>query len=659
MRALVALGTALPALLAAATPAKAAFDVTPLACTARPQPTRADPRYVEALAVFGYHSPNAAPVDIPYGADNIMLQPPNYAADQTLRFLPGTHEVAWYRPFLPAEQPVQQWILQGAVAGTDDAVCGGAMPPDPLPVPTLGSGRSAAVGDPLAVSADRTGDGIVLTGIERCDGSVCKLVADLDRPRTPRTSYMVSPGDAGYDVRLIAIRVTMRGWTSALSPRVSVPGPATAPPPHEPVDPTAVTPEPLRQPTVSGTAGGGFTLTADPGRWAGASEPSLDVRWQRCDPAGCADIAGATGNAYVPGAGDAGHRLRAVISATATGLTAFAGSWVTETAASEPTAPITPAPLLQSAPVIAGQPDVGSLLTLADPGRFDADVARTVQWQSCAPGDCRDVPGATGMSYAVRPDDAGREIRAAVTATTPGGRTVAVSNRIGPAGAVRSIGAPRVLGDAGSELWTDGGSWAGTPAPGLSFEWLRCDAAGSRCAAIPGATAPGYASTAADRGATLRARVTAGNGFSSATATSAPSARIEHVEAAASASDRTRPVVSQLTATPQRFRRSTMLTTLSPVHATRVRKGTIVTFRLSEDAWVRVDVARRHAGRHRTVATLTKVLRAGDHRLRFTGRLPRARGGKLAAGGYLLEIRATDAAGNVSPQRVERIRIVR
>jgi hypothetical protein len=59
------------------------------------------------------------------------------------------------------------------------------------------------------------------------------------------------------------------------------------------------------------------------------------------------------------------------------------------------------------------------------------------------------------------------------------------------------------------------------------------------------------------------------------------------------------------------------------------------------------------------MATLTRVLGTGDHRLRFTGRLPRAQGGKLPAGAYLLSVRATDAAGNVSRQRVVRIRIVR
>jgi hypothetical protein len=123
--------------------------------------------------------------------------------------------------------------------------------------------------------------------------------------------------------------------------------------------------------------------------------------------------------------------------------------------------------------------------------------------------------------------------------------------------------------------------------------------------------------------------------------------------------DRIRPVITGLRAAPQHFRRSAMVTTLTPVRAPSVRRGTILGLHLSEAAWVRVDVARRGAGTHRTIATLTRVLSAGEHRLRFTGRLPRAQGGKLPTGSYLLDVRATDAAGNVSRQRVVRIRIVR
>jgi hypothetical protein len=115
------------------------------------------------------------------------------------------------------------------------------------------------------------------------------------------------------------------------------------------------------------------------------------------------------------------------------------------------------------------------------------------------------------------------------------------------------------------------------------------------------------------------------------------------------------PVLSRLAATPRRFRAGRTLTRLTPLRARRVRTGTILRLRLSEDAFVRIDVMR---GRH-TVATLTRVLGQGTHRLRFTGRLPRGQGGTLAPGAYRLAVRATDAAGNVSRQRVLRIRIVR
>jgi hypothetical protein len=661
VRALVALGATLPALLATAAPASAAFNVTPLGCLARPQPFLANGE-TAGVAVFGYVNPNSADVNIPFGSDNLVLQPPNFRAGQPTTFLAGRHEAAWVTPFSLGLQPVTTWVLQGAVASTSDAVCGGGAAAQPLAPPTLGSGAaSAAVGDALAVAVDRTSaGGPVLTAVERCAGAACAPATDTDNPRSPRTTYSVTAADAGYDLRLVAIRLTMRGWSSALSARVAVTGPATGPAPQEPAaDASADAPEPLRKPSIAGTPGRGFTLSADPGHWAGSVDPSLAVRWQRCDATACTNIPGATGNAYVPGADDVGTRLRAVVGATASGLSTFVPTGtVTEVAASEPTPPVTPAPALESAPVIAGRADVGGELTLTGDGRFDVSVTRAIQWQSCAGSDCRDVPGATGTSYRVRDADAGHDLRAAVTATSAGGRTAAASNRIGPAGAVREIAAPRVLGTPapGTTVWTDGGSWIGVPAPGLGFQWLRCDAAGNACGKIAGATSPGYTPGTADLGRTLRAQVTAGNGFSAATATSASSAVVTPPDAAPEtlpSADRSRPVISGLAATPSRFRRSAMVTTLAPVRAPRVRRGTIVRLRLSEAAWVRVDVARGH----RTIATLTRVLSAGDHRLRFTGRLSRAQGGKLPAGGYLLAVRATDAAGNVSRQRVVRVRI--
>jgi hypothetical protein len=69
------------------------------------------------------------------------------------------------------------------------------------------------------------------------------------------------------------------------------------------------------------------------------------------------------------------------------------------------------------------------------------------------------------------------------------------------------------------------GSWDGT---GLSFayQWLRCDADGTDCVPIPGATAVNYTPTAGDVGHALQFCVTATNSGGSATSCSAPTAAV-------------------------------------------------------------------------------------------------------------------------------------
>src|SRR4029077_7938566 len=75
-----------------------------------------------------------------------------------------------------------------------------------------------------------------------------------------------------------------------------------------------VTPPPpsnTSPPTISGTAQQGQTLTESHGTWS--NEPtSYGYQWQQCDSEGnsCAAISGATGQAYVPVAGDVGHTIR-------------------------------------------------------------------------------------------------------------------------------------------------------------------------------------------------------------------------------------------------------------------------------------------------------------------------------------------------------------
>jgi hypothetical protein len=77
----------------------------------------------------------------------------------------------------------------------------------------------------------------------------------------------------------------------------------------------------------------------------------------------------------------------------------------------------------------------------------------------------------------------------------------------------------------GDHLHGSQGSWSGT---GLSFayQWLRCEADGSNCAPIPGATAADYTPIAADLGHALQLCVTASNSSGSATSCSAPTAAV-------------------------------------------------------------------------------------------------------------------------------------
>lgn len=80
---------------------------------------------------------------------------------------------------------------------------------------------------------------------------------------------------------------------------------------------------------------------------------------------------------------------------------------------------------------------------------------------------------------------------------------------------------PTVSGDAtaGRTLTVSNGTWSGSPTT-YAYQWLRCDAALSSCAAIEGATAATYDVGSADVDRRLRARVTATNADGSTAAQS-------------------------------------------------------------------------------------------------------------------------------------------
>jgi hypothetical protein len=85
------------------------------------------------------------------------------------------------------------------------------------------------------------------------------------------------------------------------------------------------------------------------------------------------------------------------------------------------------------------------------------------------------------------------------------------------------VGSPFVAGvaQAGQVLTASSGSWSNRPT-GYAYRWSRCDAAGSGCVVIPGATQPSYTATAVDVGTTLRVTVVARNGAGTTSAQSPP-----------------------------------------------------------------------------------------------------------------------------------------
>jgi len=80
---------------------------------------------------------------------------------------------------------------------------------------------------------------------------------------------------------------------------------------------------------------------------------------------------------------------------------------------------------------------------------------------------------------------------------------------------------PAIVGTAraGQVLEASSGSWSGTPT--ISYQWQDCNASGSACANVGGATAASYVLSALDVGSTVRMIVTASNAGGSAQAISA------------------------------------------------------------------------------------------------------------------------------------------
>ena len=89
----------------------------------------------------------------------------------------------------------------------------------------------------------------------------------------------------------------------------------------------------------------------------------------------------------------------------------------------------------------------------------------------------------------------------------------------------------------GQTLAAHAGTWSGSPTPGYSYQWRRCDSSGASCSDISGATTSSYVLVGSDDHSTIRVQVTASNSYGSASATSAQTSAVVSVVLSADSGD--------------------------------------------------------------------------------------------------------------------------
>lgn len=343
----------------------------------------------------------------------------------------------------------------------------------------------------------------------RCDAVNTSSCADI--AGATDDFYVPSPDDVGY--RLV-VRVIATNADGDSSPADSAPTDAVLPPP----------PENLSPPTITGSAEVGATLNADPGQWDG-SPTSYAYQWFSCDANfnTCPDIVGATGQSYVVGAADVDRYIGVEVVASNQNGASFPAD-------SDVVGPVTGPPANLTSPTITGKAQAGQTLTVAQGTWSGNPTSFTYQWYSCdaALAGCDAIPAANGSTYQAGAVDVGRRLEVGVVATNSQGgsaekRSSATDPDL-PAPPALQI-APTISGQAedGQTLTAHPGSWANSPTS-YQYQWELCEAAGTDCGSIIGATSATYEITANDVGKRLVVEVVAVNaggqsvpGYSSAT----------------------------------------------------------------------------------------------------------------------------------------------
>ncbi len=327
---------------------------------------------------------------------------------------------------------------------------------------------------------------------QRCDPDGVSNCVDV----APATAhYTLSAADAGHTMILIAT-VTSPGRT------------ATAQSP-----PLSVSSQPLPQatvlPAISGTPTRTVTLSATGGSWTN-HPTNLAYQWQRCDASGhsCQPIPGATSSTYQLTNADEGATVAvAVTAANASGSTTALSSVTGVVSGLLPV--IGHAPGLSTLSVQQGVP-----VTVGGAGwQTTSNTSYATSWERCDTGgrNCQAISGATGATYTPMAADVGHTLVGVITATDVDGSVAspsAPSHVVLPA-APRWRDLPVLAatgGGVGDTLAVTPGVWTGPLVISDLTQIMRCTNA-----CVPVSSAGHYTIAAADTGALLRVRETAGN----------------------------------------------------------------------------------------------------------------------------------------------------
>ena len=343
----------------------------------------------------------------------------------------------------------------------------------------------------------------------RCDadGTGC---ADISGATSP--SYSPVQADAGKRLRFSIRAHNDDGWSEPPARAMTSDTTGFGNAPHY-----------ASQPGLTGTAADTEVLFITGGSWTGTQPFDWAYEWYRCeaDGTGCVQIPNATADRRRVTTADIGKRIKARMI--------ISNAWGSDTGETPLTDAVVGAPPKASmAPTISGTFRDGEVAILSGNGWWGTPTSYSYQWVRCdgSGNNCADIAGATTDRRRFNTADVNMRLKLRMTAHNAYGSTPADSALTPPiAGAPPSnLSPPTITGTAKVNQVVSVqsvGSWTGTPSWSYSYQWQKCNSAGTSCTDIAGANTDRRRVAQSDRGGRLRVRVTATSVWGSGSAVSA------------------------------------------------------------------------------------------------------------------------------------------